>query len=106
MTRRLCGLARGALALLLLPAAALAWNQSALFGARIHHHEFEEVAIENNGDCKLGVHLSFKAPAEGYKDVSPARNHYRFIGRLKLDGKTVITPFFYNDKPGSRIYND
>ena len=107
MTRRMSGLACTTVALLLLPTVALAaWKQEALFGARVHHHEFEQVQVDNNGDCLLGVHISFQAPAEGYKGESPARNYYRFIGRLKFDGRTVITRFFSNDKAGSRIYND
>jgi len=103
MEWKLCG---PVLACLLLPAAALAWNQEALFGATVHGHRFEGVLIEG-ADCTLKVRLSFQAPAEGYKAESPGRNHYRFIGRLKLDGgRTVLTHYFYNDTPGARVYND
>jgi hypothetical protein len=91
---------------LLSPAVAVAWNQEALFGATVHGHRFEGVRIEN-ADCKLKIRLSFQAPAEGYKAEIPGRNHYRFIGRLKLEGgRTVVTRHFYNDTPGARVYND
>lgn len=104
MTRRICGLLAKTLALVCVPAAALAWNQEALFGATVHGHRFEKVLVEGV-ECKVKVRLFFQAPEDGYKSESPARNHYRFKGRLKLDGgRTVETRIFYNEGTGARVY--
>lgn len=105
MSRRIPGLVCGSIALLLVPASALAWNQEALFGATVHGHEFAKVVVAGE-DCKVKVRLFFRAPEQAYKSESPARNHYRFKGRLKLDGgKVVLTRVFYNDRAGARVYD-
>lgn len=93
-----------ALGVLALTPSALAWK----FGIGIHmtvnQHEFNRVAVENDG-CKLNIALHFEAPEKGYDDkASPRRNYHRFRGRLLFkNGKEVKTDIFANDTPGKRV---
>jgi hypothetical protein len=92
-------------AALLAPALALAWTQSADFGARVHKHEFSRVVLTGEG-CMLKARVFFDAPEEAYKDDIASRNYYRFHARIKLDSEhVVLTRFFHNDAPGARVYD-
>jgi hypothetical protein len=92
-------------ALLSLPAVAMAWTQKADFETHIHGHEFYRVGVETSG-CELKLRALFIAPEAAYRNEFPAKNFYRFHVRLKLDsGHEVVTRVFSNSAPGTRGYN-
>lgn len=92
-------------AALLVPALALAWNQEAQFGARVHKHQFSRVLLEGK-ECSLKLRIFFDAPEEAYKDDAQGRNYFRFHARIKLDSnRVVLTRIFHNDAPGAREYD-
>lgn len=104
--RRLLHVGLPLLAGLLVATVAAAWSQSAEFGARIHHHEFERVVVES-ADCTLRYKLYFSAPAEGYVSKSPPRNVYLFRSRIDfVSGKTARVPVFANRAAGKRLYEN
>lgn len=92
--------ALGALA----PTDAFGWMQSTIFRASVHHHEFDKIAIENDG-CKLNVTLWFTAPEDRYSDPNPVRNQFRFDARVKLDDREFRTGVFRNEAPGRRRFH-
>lgn len=98
-------IAAAAVALSVLPSAALAWNQQADFETRIHGHEFYRVSVATK-QCELKMRVLFTAPEAAYKHELPAKNFYRFHARLKLDSEhSVVTRIFSNSAPGTRGYD-
>jgi hypothetical protein len=94
----------GTFALVLSPTIALAWNQKALLGTRVHEHAMHSVELEAQG-CALTYKLSFSAPADGYASRATNRNYYVFRTRIKFHGgKKVTVPVFGNAGPGERVY--
>jgi hypothetical protein len=90
--------------LLASPAVALAWNQKALLGTRVHEHAMHSVELEAQG-CALTYKLSFSAPADGYVSRAANRNYYLFRTRIKFHGgKRITVPVFGNAGPGERVY--
>ncbi|HEX2670781.1 MAG TPA: hypothetical protein VHM25_07915 [Polyangiaceae bacterium] len=90
---------------LLLPALAYAWSNEQEFSARVHKHAFSRVQLSSEG-CVLKARLFFDAPAEAYESESPARNYYRFHGRIKLDTEHVmLTGVFHNQTPGPHQFD-
>lgn len=86
----------------LLPAVALAWSDTAEFGASAHAHRFERAKLENSG-CVIHYRLWFDAPAEAY--ANPNKAHYQFRARVRLQsGKEILSPIFSNHGPGKRVY--
>jgi hypothetical protein len=83
---------------------SLAWNQSAPFHAKVHHHEFSRVLVDTDG-CALKVKLYFDAPAAQYDPGDSPRSYYRFHARLKFDGApNALSSVFNNAAPGSRMW--
>jgi hypothetical protein len=102
-SKRLVGAAT--VALLSVPAVALAWSQKANFETHVHGHEFYRVSVETN-QCVLKMRVLFTAPDAGYKNEFPAKNFYRFHARLKLENEhSVATRIFSNSAPGTRGYD-
>ena len=98
-------IAAATVALLTVPAVAMAWSQQANFETHIHGHEFYRVSVETN-QCELKMRMLFTAPEAGYKHEISAKNVYRFHAWLKLDEeRNVITRIFSNSAPGTRGYN-
>ncbi len=92
------------LALFLFAVPALAWVFEIPFSARVNGHQFDRVRAEANG-CALTVKLSFDAGEDEYKSKAKNRNYHRFRARIVFkDGKTVVTPVFFNRAPGRRVY--
>jgi hypothetical protein len=86
------------------PAVALAWNQKAPFGVRVHDHALHDVALEGSG-CSVDYKLFFSAPADGYSSRAENRNYYLFRARIKFQsGKKITLPIFGNAGPGERMY--
>jgi len=90
--------------LLASPAVALAWNQKALLGTRVHEHAMHSVELEAQG-CALAYKLYFSAPADGYASRATNRNYYLFRTRIKFHGgKRISVPVFGNAGSGERLY--
>ncbi len=90
-----------ALCMSLPPAAAYAWSKKMLISAVVHHHEFDQIELTNQG-CSLEVVLRFDAPESAYDAKEAARNYYRFRARIELADYDVETAIFSNDRPGRR----
>jgi hypothetical protein len=91
-----------------LPGPALAdgpvWRDSAELPVKVFEHAFRRVDA-NNVDCLVRVRLHFDAPAAGYQESSPVRNHYRFIAEVKLSGGNHFqSEVFSNTEPGERVF--
>ena len=85
--------------------AGAGWSNEAEPTVRVHKHTFDKVGIEASG-CVLNLRLHFDATKEAYSDErNPGRNHYHFVGEVKLkSGHSLTTPRFANKAPGRRIY--
>jgi hypothetical protein len=103
MTARRYGIAvAGALFVFALP--AFGWVFEIPFGARVNGHQFDKIRVEGK-ECELALKLSFDAPPKQYDSGAKNRNYHRFRARVSLkNGKSVVTPVFFNDAPGRRAY--
>lgn len=85
-------------------AAGPVWRDTEQLRVRLFDHAFTR-AMLNDARCEVRVRLYFDAPAEGYREPTPARNHYRFLAEVKLyGGKKFVSELFDNTEPGARVY--
>ena len=85
-------------------AAGPVWRDSAELPVKVFEHAFRRVDA-NDVDCVVRVRLHFDAPAAGYQEPSPVRNHYRFIAEVKLAGGNHFqSEVFSNTEPGARVF--
>jgi hypothetical protein len=83
---------------------ALGWVFEIPFSARVNGHQFDRIRAQAT-ECELGIKLSFDAPADKYDSRAQNRNYHRFRAKIAFrNGKTVVTPVFFNRAPGRRAY--
>lgn len=88
------------------PAAAAGpvWRDDAALAVKVFEHAFARVTANDVG-CVVRVRLYFDAPASGYQDAAPQRNHYRFLAEIKLSGNNrFVSEVFSNKEPGARVF--
>lgn len=85
-------------------AAGPVWRDTEQLQVHLFEHAFNR-ALLNDAGCQVRVRLYFDAPAAGYREPTPARNHYRFIAEVKLSGgQKFVSEVFDNIEPGARVY--
>ena len=107
-SRRWCaglGVAMAVLAIAAQSAAAGAvWRDTANLAVRVFEHAFARATVNDVG-CVVRARLYFDAPADGYRESAPERNHYRFLAEVKLSGgHTFVSEPFDNREPGARVF--
>jgi hypothetical protein len=79
------------------------WDEGSL-QIRVHEHAFHRGTVNAVG-CQVRVRLYFDAPASGYKEAAPERNHYRFRAEVKLSGgQRFVSDIFDNGEAGPRVF--
>lgn len=85
-------------------AAGPVWRDEAELAVRVFEHPFQRVTANDVG-CVVRARLYFDAPASGYQEAAPQRNHYRFLAEIKLSGgNRFVSEVFSNTEPGARVY--
>jgi hypothetical protein len=80
------------------------WWDEAKIRVKVHEHAFHRVTANAIG-CSVRVRLYFDAPASGYAEPAPERNHYRFSAQVTLsDNQTFISEAFDNGEGGARVF--
>lgn len=86
------------------PAAGPVWRDDATLAVKVFEHAFQRVTANDVG-CVVRVRLYFDAPASGYQEPAPQRNHYRFLAEVKLSGNNrFVSEVFSNTEPGARVF--
>ena len=84
--------------------AASAWWDEAQITVKVHEHLFRRVTANAIG-CTVRVRLHFDAPAAGYQEPAPERNHYRFRAKVVLsDDQSFESEPFDNAVGGARVF--